>query len=185
MAIEQLPDTVFFRNLRIPLADFIEFPDEKALSREGKRIPSHHPNVYFRSRDGLYLCSEFFNRFSPHLLSRPAKPSESHLFVWILKKTCRWGAALHNFPGAKQPVPWWVIRPFLKYAQNGDQSAFLASRYHTPFFMGAKGYDDVGFTETVSLKLSFGALHTEWWIGLYAPEKDVVCHEGQTFLSVL
>ncbi len=185
MAIEELPDTVFFRKLRIPLTDFIVFSDSTPQVDHKGSVTLEHPRVHFRSRDGLYLTSDFCKRFSAHFLPRPLKPSETQLFVWILKKNCKWAAANANFQGDTQLVPWWVIRPFLKYASSGDHPTFLASDYHIPFFMGAKGYDDALFKEAVSLRLSFGTLHSEWWIQLFCPGKEALCHEGQSFLSVL
>lgn len=185
MAIEALPDTVFFQKLRIPLSDFIDFSTPESRGEGQVRFALEHPSIHFRSREGLYLTEDFCKRFSAHFLPRPLNPSESHLFVWTLKKDCKWAAANANFQGDTQLVPWWIIRPFLKYASNGDHPTFLASDYRIPFFMGANGYDDKLFKEAVSLRLSFGTLHTEWWVQLFNPDKESLCHEGQTFLSVL
>ncbi len=185
MAIEDLPDTALFQKVRIPLSDFVVLPESLPGKGDAKGvIPLEHPSAHFRSCQGFYLWSSFYERFHARLKPRPLKPSESFLFVWTLKKSCVWNVAQHHFEGKNQPVPWWVIRPFLAYATSGNQRTLLVSEYEAPFFMEAKEEEGQSFREIVSLSLHFGAIHSEWRLQLLAPEKDYRCHEGQSFLSV-
>ncbi len=185
MAIEELTETALFRRVRIPLSDFIHFP-RAVTNRDGIKRPIvlESPTVHFRCRPGFYLCTEFSRKFYAHLRPRPEAPTEASLFVWTLKRECNWASAQHGFEGKNQPVPWWVIRPFLAYEETGNVGNIISSRYPVPFFMDAKGSDDAYFKEPTSLELHYGALRAEWWLDLMHPEPKHTCYEGQTFLSV-
>lgn len=182
--IEDLPETALFNKVRIPLADFVEFPAPHVDKGDIKRpMATEHPQTHFRCRSGFYLGTDFFRKFHPHLRARPEKPSVNYLFVWTLRKDCVWAAAHQGFEGKNQPVPWWIIRPFLAYAASGDRK-LITSQYGIPFFMEANGSDNSSFKELVTLSLHFEAIHTAWWLNLSTIESKSPCHEGQTFLSV-
>lgn len=182
---EELPETALYRKVRIPLIDFIDFPVSRVVKDGAKRpVATEHPRTHFRCQSGFYLGTDFFQKFHPYLLAQPEKPSVSHLFVWTLRKDCAWLAAHQGFEGKNQPVPWWVIRPFLRYVAKGERT-LLASQYPVPFFMETKGADEKSLIkELVSLSLHFEAIHTAWWLNLSAIESKSPCREGQTFLSV-
>ncbi len=182
--IEELPETALFRRVRIPLVDFVDLPVQQT-ARDGVKRPvaTEHPRTHFRCQSGFYLGTDFFQKFHPYLPLQPEKPSVSHLFVWTLRKNCAWLAVQQGFEGKNQPVPWWVIRPFLRYVSKGER-ALLDSQQVIPFFMEAKGADGKTFQELVALSLHFEAIHAAWWLTLSSMQGKSPCCEGQTFLSV-
>lgn len=182
--LEELPETALYRKVRIPLVDFIDFPVlQMARDNVNRPVSTEHPGTHFRCKSGFYLGTDFFQKIYPYLSAQPAKPSVSHMFVWTLRKDCAWLAAHQGFEGKNQPVPWWVIRPFLRYVSKGER-ALLASQYAVPFFMEVKGAEGKSIQELVSLSLHFEAIHTAWWLNLSSIQSKSLCHEGQTFLSV-
>ncbi len=181
--IEELPDTSLFRRVRIPLIDFMESLTPQT-GKDGIKKPAatQHPSIHFRCQHGFYLATSFFDRFYSHLLPRPQEPSVSHLFVWTLRKDCVWAAAMQNFEGKNQPVPWWAQRPFLAYAAKMERQ-LVTSDHPIVFFMEAKVSKSESFKEPVSLSLHYG-IRSEWRWDLLVPEGKHPCYEGQTFLSV-
>ncbi len=181
MAIEAISDLGPFERWRIPLHDFVVFPEP---DKQDTSVHLQYPDRYYRACPGFYLTMRFFEQAWSCLPPRPACPRETHLFVWRLKETLPWAYVEKNFDGKKQPVPWWVQQPLLRWQATGEQSYVVPDELGAIFWMKASR-NDQDFDMPVSLTIHFGALHTEWWVDIFDPVgMTTKIPKGQVFLSV-
>ncbi len=181
--METLSDTSYCHRVRIPIRDFVSFPQPQTPKGEvQKPVPLEHPRKYFRCGHGLYLCTSFHKQFFEYLQPKPQEPNIEFVFACTLYRPCHWKIVQEDLQLEKRPVPWWVIRPWLAYLKQSGEP-WMDSRVPTPFFMEAQDNDGKTFKKPVSLSLHSGNLHTEWWLNVFAPESQGLFQVGHTFFA--
>ena len=182
MAITNLHDTDWFTRTRVSLSDIVGC---LPLLSEEKVNEGRLPRNGFRREAGFfYPFRELQEKLIPHLDSRPIHPSQDAFFVWTLKKDKAFFHQLaKDYPGKNQMVPWWVIKPTLRWQEAQGHNLVIPAD-GARFFMEAHIAENEKKQVPVSLKLECGTLHSERYLRPAEIEPKTCFQKGSVFLSV-
>ncbi len=173
-----LHDTKYFSRVRISFGEIATVAD---VGASNNRLPTH---AFRREYGFFYVFRELRESLVPHLDPRPQFPHESELFVWTLKEEgVSFGAIAKDYDGREKRVPWWVIKPLLRWQQSGGHSSVI-SAVGTVFFIEAHPTEYERKPIGVSLSLDCGSLHSEWHLRPFLVEMKTRFPAGSVFLSV-
>ncbi len=110
-------------------------------------------------------------------------PTEKDLIISTLKQEAYFGMLFKDYKGKENRVPWWIIKPMLKWQQHGDATSTIPAD-GAKFFLEAHEEDGrrpVG----ASLRLECGSLHSEWYLRPTEIQMRTHFGAGSVFLSVV
>lgn len=173
-----LHDTQFFSRLRV---SFSEIPGFLDVYSSKYRLPSFG----FRSEQGFfYVFRELQDSLVRHLDTMPASPGESEVIVWTLQKDLPFGSFFKDYNGQEKRVPWWIVKPLLKWQQSGESSSIIPHTGATLFIESHPAESERRPVGT-HLSLACGSLHSEWHLRPFAVEMRTHFAAGSVFLSVV
>lgn len=176
--VTNLHDTKYFSRVRI---SFGEIATVGEMYAGNNRLPAQ---AFRRELGFFYIFQELRQSLVPYLDLRPLSPRESELFVWTLKEEgVSFGAIAKDYDGREKRVPWWVIKPLLRWQQSGGHSSVI-SAVGTVFFIEAHPTEYERKPIGVSLSLDCGSLHSEWHLRPFSVEMKTRFPAGSVFLSV-
>jgi len=172
-----LYDTKFFLRRRISFSDL----------PPGESIPGNTrlPMVGFRREMGFfYAFQDLQEMLIRHLDTKPERPKQQELFVWTLKEDAPFGSFSKEYAGKEDRVPWWIIKPILRWQQSGVAGSVIPTLGAT-FFMEAHVEADERQPVGVSLSLNCSSFHSEWYLQPAEITMKTRFQKGNVFLSVV
>ena len=95
-----------------------------------------------------------------------------------------YGILVKDADDLAKPVPWWVIKPLLRWQQSGIESAAIPAS-GAMFSMAAHIFEQQTVSVGVSLQLVCGSLHSEWHLRPIELSRRMRFPVGSVFLSIV
>lgn len=175
--VTTLHDTKFFMRYRVSLSEISFFEDHIVT---GARLP----RIGFRREMGFfYVFQDLRETLIRHLDVKPEQPKQQELLVWTLKEDLSFGAFSREYDGKEGRVPWWIVKPILRFQQLGVSGSIIPASGAT-FFMEAHVEEQTRQPVSVSLSLNPSSLHSEWYLRPTEITAKTFFRKGNVFLSV-
>lgn len=174
-----LHDTKYFSRQRITISDL-------AFFEKGAGTTARSPHIGFRRESGFfYVFQDLQDVLVRHLDQKPAVPSSSEFFIWTLKDdSVPYAFLSKEYDGEKNCVPWWVVKPLLRWQQSGSEGGIIPSTGAT-FFIEAHPTQLEKRQVPVTVRLDCGSLRSEWYLRRAEIEKRTRFQVGDVFFSVV